>query len=89
MPFFKPRFKVYKVYHVRIVKRPLRERLALAFRPVTRVPTVWLLMVGGFATSIAAQRLLRRGRDDDDNDDDGSEAPPALFVSSKYDSIRA
>lgn len=74
MPLFNKRVTVYKVYHVRIVRRPLRERLGLA---IPRVSPVWFLMVAWFVASVAAQRLLRRG-DDDDNGEEGP-GPVAPF----------
>ena len=73
MPLFNKRATVYKVYHVRIIRRPLRERLGLA---IPRVSPVWLLRAAGFVASVAAQRLLQRGdEDDDDNDGTGPVAP--------------
>ena len=57
---------VYKVYHVRIIKRPLRQR-------IPRVSPVWWLMAARFVASVAARRLLRSEDDDDD------EGPPPPF----------
>jgi hypothetical protein len=56
---------VYKVYHVRIIKHPLRER-------IPRVSPVWWLMAAGFVASVAARRLLR-------SEDDDAEGPPPPF----------
>ena len=72
MPLFNKRVTVYKVYHVRLVRRPLRERLRLA---IPRVSPAWLLMAAGFVASVAAQRFLRRDDDDDDDDGPGPVAP--------------
>ena len=70
MPFFRrgarQTITVFKVYRVRTIKRPLRER-------IPRASPVWLLMVAGLAASVAARRLLRS---EDDDDDEGRLPPP-------------
>jgi hypothetical protein len=56
---------LYKVYYVRIIRRPLRER-------IPRVSLVWWLMTAGFVASVAARRLLW-------SEDDDAEGPPPPF----------